>query len=164
MAGNHLDNETPKSFLRSVIAERLFEHLGSHARVDRLFTAIALELGTPLDKELIGFLGGHHADVALYDGDRPSTLLQLDIFDSASHLPPGSAALDRADFFARTQKLHASVGIMICPFVVPLEARIERLHDLLGGNMYVGERQASQDGTWQWCFACASLGTARRAP
>jgi hypothetical protein len=41
---------------------------------------------------------------------------------------------------------------------VSLEARIERLHDAFGGNMYVGERQHSRDRQWQWCFACASLG------
>jgi hypothetical protein len=46
---------------------------------------------------------------------------------------------------------------MICPIIVSLEARIERLHDAFGGNMYIGERQHSRDRQWQWCFACASL-------
>jgi hypothetical protein len=46
---------------------------------------------------------------------------------------------------------------MVCPIILSLEARIERLHDAVGGNLYVGERQKSRDGQWEWCFACASI-------
>jgi hypothetical protein len=71
-------------------------------------------------------------------------------------LPP-NLELDKAQILARFAKLRILVGVMICPIIVSLEARIERLHDAFGGNMYIGERQHSRDRQWQWCFACASL-------
>jgi len=164
MAGLARDNEIPNSVLRAFVAEHLHRSLGLPVRVDRLLAAVARELGQPLDNDILEFFGGCRADVAVYQDGRPSLLVQLTIFDAATHLPPGGPELDRIDFLARTGKLRASIGVMICPFVVPLEARIERLHDLFGGNMYVGERQESQDRKWHWCFAAASLGATRRAP
>ncbi len=164
ITGGHPDNQVPPSFIRSFIAGRLHERLGLHVHVDRPFTTIALELGMPLDKELADYLGGLRADVAVYERGRPSRLVHLEVFDSASHLPPGSAAMDRADFLARSGQLQAVIAVMVCPFFVSLEGRIERLHELFGGDMYVDERQPSWDDRWSWCFACAALGKVRRAP
>ena len=49
------------------------------------------------------------------------------------------------------------LGVMICPVGASLEARIERLHAAMRGNLYVGERELSHDDRWSWCFACGSL-------
>jgi hypothetical protein len=152
------DNEIPESFLRAFVAQCIHEQFGYRAHVERLYTAMALDLGTSLTPDLINVLGGFRADVALYEDDRPFAIVALKVFDSASPLPAIGPELDKAQILARFAKLRIFAGMMICPIIVSLEARIERLHDTFGGNMYVGERQRSRDQQWQWCFACASVG------
>ena len=158
IAGVGHDNETPESFLRGFVAQRLHKRFGYHVHVERLYTAMALDLGVELTADMINFLGAHRADLAVYEGGRPSAVVELKIFDAASPLPSVGHELDRAQFLRRSGRLRIFVGVMICPIVVSLEARIERLHDAFGGNMYVGERVDSRDRQWQWCFACASPG------
>ena len=152
------DNELPESFLRSFVALRLHEQFGYQVHVERLYTAMALDLGMPMTPDLVNVLGGFRADVAVYENAQPSAIVELKIFDAASPLPSLGLELDKAQILARFAKLRILVGVMICPIIVSLEARIERLHDTFGGNMYVGERQHSGDRQWQWCFACASVG------
>jgi hypothetical protein len=151
------DNELPESFLRCFVAQRLHERFSYQVHVERLYTAMALDLGIPLTPDLVT-VGAFRADVAVYESGRPSVVIELKIFDAASPLPSVGLELDKAQILARFAKLRIFVGVMICPIIVSLEARIERLHDAFGGNMYVGERQHSGDRQWQWCFACASLG------
>jgi hypothetical protein len=158
MASPRHDNEVPESFIRGFVARRLHERLGYQAHVERLYTAMALDLGASLSVDLVTVLGSFRADVALYENGQPFAIVVLKIFDAASPLPSIGAELDKAQILARFAKLRIFVGVMICPIIVSLEARIERLHDVFGGNMYVGERQRSGDQQWQWCFACASLG------
>jgi hypothetical protein len=152
------DNEIPESFLRGFVALRLHERFGYQVHVERLYTAMALDLGMPLTSDLITVLGAFRADVAVYESGRPSAIIELKIFDAASPLPSVGSELDKAKILARFGKLRIFIGVMICPIIVSLEARIERLHDAFGGNMYVGERYDSRDHQWQWCFACAALG------
>jgi hypothetical protein len=152
------DNEIPESFLRGFVALRLHERFGCQVHVDRLYTAMALDLGMPLTPDLVTVLGAFRADIAAYERGRPFAITELKIFDAASPLPSIGSELDKARILARFAKLRIFVGVMICPIMVSLEARIERLHDAFGGNMYVGERHDSRDHQWQWCFACASLG------
>jgi hypothetical protein len=157
------DNEIPESFLRGFVALRLHERFGHQVHVERLYTTMALELGMELTPELSNFLGGSRADVAVYENGQPSAIVELNIFDAVSPLPSVGLELDKAQMLGRFGKLRILVGVMICPIIVSLEARIERLHDAFGGNMYVGEREHSRDRQWQWCFACASVGE-REAP
>jgi hypothetical protein len=152
------DNELPESFLRNFVALRFHEQFGKHVHVERLYTAMVLDLGLPLSPDLVTVLAGFRADLAVYEDGKPVAIIALKVFDAASPLPSMGAEVDKAQILARLAKLQVFVGVMICPIIVSLEARIERLHDAFGGNMYVGERQHSRDQTWQWCFACASLG------
>lgn len=151
------DNELPESFLRGFVAMRLHERFGCQVHVERLYTAMALDLGMPITPDLVNVLGAFRADIAVYESGRPFAVIELKIFDAASPLPSVGLELDKAQILARFAKLRILVGVMICPIIVSLEARIERLHDAFGGNMYIGERQHSRDRQWQWCFACASL-------
>src|SRR5688500_16846647 len=91
MAETRHDNEVSGSVLRSHVASRLHDRLKCAVHVDRLYTALAIDMGVPITPDLVTFLGAHRAHVAL------------------------------------------------C------------------GNMFVGERQASRDRQWEWCFACASV-------
>jgi hypothetical protein len=152
------DNELPESFLRNFVALRFHEQFGKQIHVERLYTAMALDLGIPLTPDLVNVLGGFRADVAVYEEGKPAAIIALKIFDAASPLPSMGAEIDKAQILARIAGLRVLVGVMICPIILSLEARIERLHDAFGGNMYVGERQQSRGEQWQWCFACASLG------
>jgi hypothetical protein len=151
------DNELPESFLRGFVAMGLHERFGCQVHVERLYTAMALDLGMPITPDFVNVLGAFRADIAVYESGRPFAVIELKIFDAASPLPSVGLELDKAQILARFAKLRILVGVMICPIVVSLEARIERLHDAFGGNMYIGERQHSRDRQWQWCFACASL-------
>ena len=158
MAGTRLDNEVPESFLRSQIASRLHDRLACRVHVDRLYAAMAVDLGVDITAELITAFGGQRADIAIYRDDRPAAVIELKVFDEVAPLPSVGAKLDKAKLLARFAPLQVLLGVMVCPIVLSIEARIERLHDAVGGNLYVGERQSSGDGRWQWCFACASLG------
>ena len=157
-AATTLDNEVPESFLRSHVASRLHDRLACPIHVDRLYAAMAVDLGVPVTAELVTAFGGQRADIAIYRDDRPTAVIELKIFDEVAPLPSVGTKLHKAKLLARFAPLQVLLGVMICPNVVSVEARIERLHDAVGGNLYVGERQPSRDGRWQWCFACASIG------
>jgi hypothetical protein len=152
------DNQVPESFLRSHVASRLHDRFDCPVHVDRLYAAMAIELSGAVTADLVTALGGHRADIAIYRDDRPFAVIELTVFDEVAPLPAIGVKLDKAKILARVAPLQIFVGAMICPIVLSLEARIERLHDAVGGNMFVGERQPSRDGRWQWCFACASIG------
>jgi hypothetical protein len=157
MAETRHDNELPDGFLRSHVASRLHERFQCPVHVDRLYATLAIDLGVPVTPDLISFLGGQRAHVAMYADGRPSAIIELKVFDEATPLPAVGSGLDKARMLQRLGTLEIFVGVMICPITLSLEARIERLHDALGGNMYVGERQASRDRQWEWCFACAAI-------
>jgi hypothetical protein len=84
-------------------------------------------------------------------------VVELKVFDEVAPLPAVGVKLDKAKLLARLAPLQVLLGVMVCPIILSLEARIERLHDAVGGNLYVGERPASRNGQWEWCFACASI-------
>lgn len=156
MAETRHDNEVSASFLCGFVASRLHDRFRCPVHVDRLYTAVALDLGVSLTPDLVTVLGTGRADVALYTEGRPSALIALEIFDAVAPLPSVGSAIDKMQILARLGDLRVFIGLMVCPIVVSLEARIERIHDAFGGNMFVGERQLSRDQQWQWCFACAS--------
>lgn len=161
MAETRHDNEVSESYLRSHVASRLHERFQCPVHVERLYAALAMDLGMPITTDLVTFLGAQRAQVAMYKDGRPTAIVELKIFDEAAPLPTIGAGIDRAQMLARFGALQIFVGVMVCPITLSLEARIERLHDALGGNMFVGERQASGDKQWQWCFACASISNRR---
>jgi hypothetical protein len=66
------DNELPESFLRGFVALRLHERFGYQVHVERLYTAMALDLGMPITPDLVTVLGAFRADVAVYESGRPS--------------------------------------------------------------------------------------------
>ena len=107
---------------------RLHERFGYQVHVERLYTAMALDLGMPITPDLVTVLAAFRADVAVYESGRPVAVIELKIFDAASPLPSVGLELDKAQILARFAKLRIFVGVMICPIVVSLEARIERLH------------------------------------
>jgi hypothetical protein len=157
IAGIRHDNQVPESFLRSHVASRLHDRLACPVHVDRLYAAMAVELGVALSADLVTALDGARADIAIYRDDRPAAVIELGVFDEVAPLPAVGVKLDKAKLLARLAPLQVLLGVMVCPIILSLEARIERLHDAVGGNLYVGERQPSRDGQWQWCFACASI-------
>lgn len=157
ISGIKLDNEVPVSFLRSQAASGLHDRFACNVYVDRLYAAMAVDLGGRVTADLITAFGGHRADIAIYRDGRPSVVIELGIFDEVAPLPSLGLKLGKAKLLARVAPLQIVLGVMICPVVLSLEARIERLHDAVGGNLYVGERQSSRDGQWQWCFASASI-------
>lgn len=157
MAETRHDNEVPESFLRAHIATRLHEQFGHAVQIERLYTALAFDLDLPITRDIISAMGAQRADLAIYENGRPTAAIEIEVFDSRQPLPSTGTALERAQMLARHSGMRIFVGLMICPIIVSLEARIERLHDAFGGNMYVGERQRSRDGQWEWCFASASV-------
>ena len=153
--------DTTTNFPRASCAASL-RRFGYQVHIERLYTAVALDLGMPLTPDLVA-AGACRADVAVYESGQPSAVIELKVFDAASPLPSVGLEVDKAQILGRFAKLGIFVGVMICPIIVSLEARIERLHDAFGGNMYIGERQHSRDRQWQWCFACASLRESERS-
>ena len=80
------DNEVPESFLRSHVASRLHDRLDRPVHVDRLYAAMAIDLGGPVTAELVTALGGHRADLAIYRDDRPVAVIELKVFDEVAPL------------------------------------------------------------------------------
>ena len=80
------DNEVPESFLRSHVASRLHDRFDCPVHVDRLFAAMAIDLGGPVTADLVTALGGHRADIAIYRDDRPFAVIELKVFDEVAPL------------------------------------------------------------------------------
>ena len=157
LAATKRDNDLPLGFLRTHVAVALAQRFGGAVRIERPYSVLALELGLQPTPDLLMVLGDGRADVVMCADDKPVALVTLDIFDYASVLPALGAETHKAQVLRRLSKLPVFLGLMVCPVSASLEARLERLHDAIGGNLYVGERESSQDGQWSWSFACASM-------
>jgi hypothetical protein len=77
------DNELPESFLRSFVALRLHERFVYQVHVERLYTAMAVDLGMPVTPDLVTVLGAFRADVAVYQSGRPFAVIELKDFRCA---------------------------------------------------------------------------------
>jgi hypothetical protein len=95
------DNQVPESFLRSHVASRLHDRFDCPVHVDRLYAAMAIELGGPVTADLVTALGGHRADIAIYRDDRPFAVIELTVFDEVAPLPAIGVKLDKAKILAR---------------------------------------------------------------
>ena len=101
MAETRHDNEISGSFLRSHVASRLHERFHCPVHIDRLYAALAIDMGVPVTPDLITFLGDHRAHVALYADGRPSAVIELKVFDETTPLPVVGSTVDKARMLQR---------------------------------------------------------------
>ena len=115
MAETRHDNEISDSFLRSHVASRLHERFQCPVHIDRLYAALAIDMGTPITPDLITFLGAHRAHVALYADGRPTAIIELKVFDETTPLPTVGSGIDKAQMLQRLGTLQIFVGVMTSP-------------------------------------------------
>ncbi len=75
------DNDMPEIFLGGFIACGIHNDLKMHARVERLYTVIALEHNVPRSLALTNEFGGLRADVAIYQEGLPKAVVELKKYD-----------------------------------------------------------------------------------
>jgi hypothetical protein len=70
----------PEVFLGGFIAPRLFERLTCPVHIERLYEEMAKQLGISATAELNREIGGQRADVAIYQGQVPSHIVEFKKF------------------------------------------------------------------------------------
>ena len=88
------DNEVPESFLRSHVASSLHDRFDCPVHVDRLYAAMALDLGGPVNADLVTECGGHGADIAISRNDSPIAVIVIEDFAELAPLPASGVHRD----------------------------------------------------------------------
>ena len=95
MAATKLDNEVSESFLRGHVASRLHDRLACPIHVDRLYAAMAVDLGVPVTAELLTAFGGQRADIAAAAGDKETEKkYRSEVVKQWEGLPDGQKSAD----------------------------------------------------------------------
>ena len=149
------DSELPEVFLGGFIASRLYDEIQRPIHIERPYMKMAAELGISTDGELKRRIELQRADMAVYQGGRPSHIVEFKIFDEGTGVDKIVDDLKKARELADRKPISIALGLMICETSsLPLESRIKRLESALNSPLACGERQSSAD--WHWCFACYS--------
>jgi len=143
-------------FLRSFIAMKLHESLGSCVQLETLYTDVAWSLGVR-GSELNREIGGQKADITLFEDAKPCAIIELKILGGAGR------TLQRIQEDARKLiklsdicKIPGYIAVLICKKTGPLlEEQIARMEKELNLKVHRGGMQSSPDTQWQWCFGCS---------
>ncbi len=159
VSGEQSDDAIPEIFLGSFIAVQLYERFGCQVHIERRYTTMAEELGIVLSEdELTKEMGGEKADLAVYENQHPSHIVEFKIFKKGrNQLDSLVDDLEKAKRLAKRASVPVSavLGLMICELPdSPLKSRIEELRGSLHANEHLDRAQLSADGEWKWRFAC----------
>jgi hypothetical protein len=153
---SHSRNESaiPEIFLGGYIASRLYERVRTSIHIERSYIEMAWELGVDTP-DLIDWIGGLRADIAIYEHKRPTHIVEFKIFDERNQAKQIAFDLVKARKLASLKPIAVVLGVMICQTVnANLDERTKLLQDVLGGGVEVGEAHKAVDGDWYWCFGC----------
>lgn len=114
ISGCSQDNEAPERFLSSWMAVKLYEKLGLLAKVERQYTQISDGLGLKLDAEGRGKITGLSADIVLYDGTKPLSLVAVKKFDEDVRADDIRDDLHKGDPVGLSKELGIYAGVMVC--------------------------------------------------
>lgn len=156
MSGENAD-AMPEVFLGGFIAQRLFERLACPVHIERSYEKMARQLGIPITHEFIHEMGSRRADVAIYQGQVPSHIVEFKKFSEGNPAEGVLDDLNKARRLAGSKPVDVLLGVLVCPLSnSELDARIESLYRALGADVLHQESPAypSKDGKWQWCFGC----------
>ncbi len=78
------DSELPEVFLGGFIASRLYDEIQCPIHIERPYMKMAAELGISTDGELKRRIELQRADMAVYQGGRPSHIVEFKIFDEGT--------------------------------------------------------------------------------
>jgi hypothetical protein len=160
VAGILHDNEIPEIFLGGFIGCGLYDGLNVHARVERLYTVIAIELGVTPSRDLVNGFGGCRADVAIYQDRRPVGIVELKVFDEGTRSADIVADRDKMGKLSHLCSVECYLGVLVTDTQSSTcTERASELGRALDHEFNViGAKQRSVDGNWQWCFASGRIG------
>jgi hypothetical protein len=155
------DNDMPEIFLGGFIACGIHNDLKMHARVERLYTVIAIEHNMPPSLALTNEFGGLRADVAIYQEGLPIAVVELKKYDDYKRADGIAADYEKMRRLARLCQVDCYSGVLITQVAnsdATCTVRAHKLEDALGHKFSViGEETKSVDGPWYWLFASGKL-------
>ena len=158
MSGIEHDNELPEAFLGSWIALELHREFQVNAHIECSFTGMARRLGQPDDPGLTDAMGLQRGDIAIFEGGKPTAVIEIKIHDEGGQEWRVQHDLARLRELARRTGIATYLGVLITDKArselagrrEKLEAVLERPADVPGTPVRAGG--GSSD--WEWCFAC----------
>jgi hypothetical protein len=157
----HSRNESaiPEIFLGGYIASHLYEKVRAPIHIERLYTRMARELDINVTPDLIDLMGGLRADMAIYECERPTHIVEFKIFDERNQAVQIATDLVKAKKLAALKPVAVVLGVMICQTTnSSVEQRKELLQHEFDANIELGKTQTSVGGGWEWSFGCLSQG------
>jgi hypothetical protein len=146
----------PEVFLGGFIAQKLYERLACPVHIERLYEEMAEQLGISKTAELVKIIGGQRADVAIYQGQVPSHIVEFKKFAERNPVSSIGKDLEKAKKLASLRPISTLLGILICQTTKELKSRIDELEHELESKLIVGKTQKSANKNWEWCFGCCA--------
>ncbi len=156
VSGNLHDNQLPEIFLGGAIACGIHDELGVHAHVEKPYLMVAKDLEVGISAEMISNFGGQRADIAVYQNQRPTAIIELKKFDDFKSPALLTADRDKMLKLSRLCNIEAYLGVLITDTVLGATCHEQacKLGEALGQELRViGKPQLSSGGGWHWCFA-----------
>ncbi len=157
ISGIEQDNRIPEIFMGSWIARGLHEDFRVKARVECHFTEMARDLGH-VALDLVNVMGGWRADVAVYEGRKPTAVIELKIHDEGGRNGLVLRDLHKMQELSKRTGIESYLGVLItdtssevCEMRADALARmLQQPYDDLGSSV----RAAGGAAGWSWQFAC----------
>lgn len=158
ISGIGQDNRLPEIFIGSWIARGLHEDFRVKARVECHFTEMAKDLGQEVGLDLVNVMGGWRADVAVYEGEKPTAVIELKIHDEGGRNGLVLRDLHKMQELCKRTGMESYLGVLItdtssevCKTRADALARmLQQPYDELGLPIRAGGGNAD----WSWQFAC----------
>lgn len=161
ISGIKNDNEIPEVFLGGWIARSLHSDFQVNTRIEFSFTQIASDLGEKIDPALKNIMGSWRADVAIYENEKPTGIIEIKIYDEGCHPHKILHDLEKMREISKRKIVETYLAVLITPTSrESSEERIKKLTGLLGGSFdYIDSPIIAGGGTsnWSWQFACGSF-------
>ena len=147
--------KVPERSLSKLMSEILNGRFGSgYSRCEQRYTDISNQLGIPMAQNHATF-GGCQADIATYDRELPTAVVEIKVFDERGISGDLHRDLVRASRILPS--LRSFVGVLVCETAKRgLQIRTEHIKRILDRQVVTTIPRVVKN--WQWCFlACARV-------
>ena len=161
ISGIEHDNRLPEVFLGSQIALGLYKDFQVNTRVESYFTNLARDLGQSVTMDLVDIMGGWRADIAVYEQERPSAVIEIKIHDEGRSADLVLRDRDKLRQLSQRTGIETYLGVLVTDTAKEtctaraeaLGRRLEKPFDVRGEPVRAGGGSAG----WSWLFACGAF-------
>lgn len=159
MARPKHDNKVPERFITSLMATCLYDYVPTRiVKLEQQYVDVANDLGIAMMPEARQAVLGLSADIGIYEGLRPTCLIEVKKFDEGCPVRCIKEDLDKGDPIGLSAHVGVYAGVMVCETPnARLDARKRELEQIDDSRWTFSSSIQSVDRNWFWCFGCGQI-------